>query len=70
VLSVAPALVAVRVPAGRHTVVLQYHGYSGYPALFALSALTLLSLAAFDIARRRRRISAREPVRAGSTIPV
>jgi hypothetical protein len=69
VLSVAPALVGVRVPAGRQTVVFQYHGYSGYPALFVLSGTALLSLAALDLARRRRRIGVREPVGAESTIP-
>ena len=68
VLSVAPALVAARVPPGRHTVTFQYHGYSGYPALFALSGLTLLSLAALDLIRRRRNVP--DTGTAGSTIPV
>jgi hypothetical protein len=56
VLSVAPALVAARVPPGRHTVTFQHHGYSGYPALFALSGLALLSIAALDLVRRRSRL--------------
>jgi hypothetical protein len=68
VLSVAPALVAARVPPGRHTVSFQYHGFSGYPALFALSALSLLCLAALDLARRRRKAGSREPRERGSTI--
>ncbi len=39
---VAPALVAVYVPAGTDQVVFGYHGYSGYPTLFAVSGLTLV----------------------------
>jgi hypothetical protein len=70
VLSVAPALVAARVRAGRHTVTFQYHGYSWYPALFALSGVALLSLAALDWARRRRRDGRRATPSAGGTMPV
>ena len=38
---VAPALVAVDVPAGADRVVFRYHGYGYYPELLALAALTL-----------------------------
>jgi len=38
---VAPALVAVDVPAGTDHVVFRYHGYGDYPALLSLSGLTL-----------------------------
>ncbi len=38
---VAPALVAVDVPAGTDHVVFRFHGYSDYPELFALSGLAL-----------------------------
>jgi hypothetical protein len=56
---VAPALVAVDVPAGTDHVVFRFHGYGYYPALFALSGLTL-AVAAFAPAcvvyvRRRRK---------------
>lgn len=53
---VAPALVAVDVPAGTDHVTFRYHGYGHYPELFALSALTLAVLAAWTA---RRRITAR-----------
>jgi membrane protein YfhO len=42
---VAPALVAVNVPAGTDHVVFRYHGYGDYPALLALSGLTLALVA-------------------------
>jgi hypothetical protein len=42
---VAPALVAVDVPAGTDHVVFRFHGYGDYPALFALSGLTLAVIA-------------------------
>ena len=55
---VAPALVAVDVPAGTDHVVFRYHGYGDYPALFSLSALTLAMVAfapmCVGYARRRR----------------
>jgi hypothetical protein len=38
---VAPALVAVDVPAGTDHVAFRYHGYGHYPPLLALSGLTL-----------------------------
>jgi hypothetical protein len=41
---VAPALVAVDVPAGTDRVVFRYHGFGDYPELLALSALTLLAV--------------------------
>ena len=55
---VAPALVAVDVPAGTDHVVFTFHGYGDYPALFALSGLTLTLVAVAPAcmlyARRRR----------------
>jgi len=51
---VAPALVAVDVPAGTDHVTFRFHGYGGYPELFALAALALGGVAATDWARRRR----------------
>jgi hypothetical protein len=52
---VAPALVAVDVPAGTDRVVFRYHGYGDYPELLALSALTLVMVAAAPVCVRRRR---------------
>jgi Bacterial membrane protein YfhO len=55
---VAPALVAVDVPAGTDHVVFRFHGYGDYPELLALSGLTLamiaLAPACVGYARRRR----------------
>jgi len=55
---VAPALVAVDVPAGTEHVVFGYHGYGDYPPLLALSGLTLAIAAVARVcawrARRRR----------------
>ena len=45
-LMVAPALVAVDVPAGTDHVVFRFHGYGDYPELLSLSGLTLALLAA------------------------
>jgi hypothetical protein len=53
-LMVAPALVAVDVPAGTDHVVFRYHGYRGYPPLLALSGLTLAMIAAVPVYARRR----------------
>jgi len=44
-LMVAPALVAVDVPAGTDHVVFRFHGYGDYPELFTLSGLTLAIIA-------------------------
>jgi hypothetical protein len=52
---VAPALVAVDVPAGTDHVLFRFRGYGGYPALFALSGLTLVLAAAVPAYTRRRR---------------
>ncbi len=55
---VAPALVAVDVPAGTDHVVFRFHGYGDYPALLALSGLTLALVAvapAWVLYARRRR---------------
>jgi hypothetical protein len=55
---VAPALVAVDVPAGTDHVVFRFRGYGDYPALLALSALTLAMVAVAPVCvrcvRRRR----------------
>jgi hypothetical protein len=42
---VAPALTAVAVPAGSHTVVFRYRGFAYYPELFVLSVCAVLLLA-------------------------
>jgi hypothetical protein len=62
---VAPALVAVDVPAGTDHVVFHYHGYNDYPWLLALSGLTLAMIAVAPVGRRRarRRGRARDDVR-------
>jgi hypothetical protein len=52
---VAPALVAVDIPAGTDHVVFRYHGYDDYPELLALSALTLAIIALAPVWVRRRR---------------
>jgi Bacterial membrane protein YfhO len=52
---VAPALVAVNVPAGTDHVVFRFHGYGDYPALLALSGLTLAMVAAAPVCVRRAR---------------
>ena len=64
---VAPALVAVDVPAGTDHVMFRYQGYGDYPALLTLSGLTLaivaIAPACAGYARRRR--DGKEPPRAG-----
>lgn len=63
---VAPALVAVDVPAGTDHVVFRFHGYGDYPALFALSGLTLamIAVASACVGYARRRCDAQEAPRA------
>ena len=51
----APALVAVDVPAGTDHVVFRFHGYDDYPELLALSALTLILLTVAPVWGRRAR---------------
>jgi hypothetical protein len=57
---VAPALVAVDVPAGTDHVVFRYHGYGDYPALLALGGLALAMVVlvpwCVEYARRRATI--------------
>jgi hypothetical protein len=48
---VAPALVAVTVPAGTHTVAFHYHGFGAYPGLILLAVVDLLAL---DLLVRKR----------------
>ncbi|HEV2373407.1 MAG TPA: YfhO family protein [Streptosporangiaceae bacterium] len=48
---VGPALVAVTVPAGTHTIAFQYHGFGAYPGLIALAVVDLLAL---DLVTRKR----------------
>jgi hypothetical protein len=57
---VAPALVAVDLPAGTSHVVFRFHGYSDYPELLVLSGLTLLLFAGAPwlLRSRRRRTAA------------
>jgi hypothetical protein len=65
---VAPALVAVEVPAGTDHVVFRFHGYDDYPELLALSGLTLAMVAVAPVCvrlARRRRASA--DARSGGT---
>jgi hypothetical protein len=59
---VAPALVAVDVPAGTDHVVFRFHGYGDYPELLALSGLALALAAAAPVClrRARRRRNAKE----------
>jgi hypothetical protein len=52
---VAPALVAVDVPAGTDHVVFRFHGYGNYPELLALSGLTLAMIAVAPVCVRRAR---------------
>jgi hypothetical protein len=52
---VAPALVAVDVPAGTDHVVFRFHGYGDYPELLALSGLTLAMIALAPVCARRSR---------------
>ena len=52
---VAPALVAVDVPAGIEHVVFRYHGYGDYLPLLALSSLTLAIAATASVCARRPR---------------
>jgi hypothetical protein len=56
---VAPAIVAVDVPAGIDQVVFRFHGYGDYPVLLALSGLTLVMVAATPVCARRVRWRAR-----------
>jgi hypothetical protein len=55
----APSLVGVDVPAGKHLVLFRYKPYGAYPLLLGLGAVTLLALALFPhraaIAQRRSR---------------
>jgi hypothetical protein len=50
---IAPALVAVDIPAGIDHVTFHYHGYPDYPELLTLSGLTLAVIALAPIGRRR-----------------
>ncbi len=52
---VAPAFVAVDVPAGTDHVVFSFHGYGDYPELLALSGLTLVLIALAPVCARSRR---------------
>ena len=58
---VAPALVAVNVPAGTDHVVFRFHGYRDYPVLLALSVVILASIAVAPVcvrrAKRRRAVT-------------
>jgi hypothetical protein len=58
---VAPALVAVDVPAGTDHVVFRFHGYGDYAELLALSVLTLAAVAIAPICMRRAKRTRRSP---------
>jgi hypothetical protein len=61
----APSLVGVEVPPGRHVVRFRYTPYGHYPLLLAFGFLTLLGLAVFPRrAELARRLRARRPPRA------
>ncbi len=65
---VAPALVAVDIPAGTDHVVFRFHGYDDYPELLALSGLALAMLAIAPVcARRTRRRRASAGARSAGT---
>lgn len=49
----APGLVGVEVPPGRHEVSFSYSGYAWYPLFFAITALTILALLLVPLAARR-----------------
>jgi len=70
---VAPALVAVDVPAGTDRVVFRFRGYGDYPELFVLSGLTLALVAvapAWVLYVRRRRDAKEAPVQSRASGPV
>jgi uncharacterized membrane protein YfhO len=50
--TVAPALVAVEVPAGEHRIIFRYRGWQDYPLLFAACAAALVALAYADVRRK------------------
>ena len=52
---VAPALIAVDVPAGTDHVVFRFHGYDDYPELLAISGLALVIIAIAPAVRARAR---------------
>jgi hypothetical protein len=56
---VAPALVAVDVPAGTDHVVFRFHGYGDYPELLPLSGLSLVMVAPVWMRRLRWRRDAK-----------
>jgi hypothetical protein len=65
---VAPALVAVDIPAGTDHIVFRFHGYGDYPELLALSGLTLVMTALAPVcARRSRWCRASASARSGGT---
>jgi hypothetical protein len=62
---VAPAFVAVDVPAGTDHVVFRFRGYGSYPGLLALSGLTLAMVAGAAVCARRAPARAAGPGIAG-----
>ncbi|MGH3201502.1 MAG: YfhO family protein, partial [Streptosporangiaceae bacterium] len=68
---VAPALVAVNVPAGTDHVVFRFHGYGDDPELLALSglALVMIAVAPMCVRRARRRRDAKGAPRAAEGRP-
>lgn len=64
---IAPSLVGVAVPAGRHTVTFTYRAYGAYPLLFALGLATLLALAVVPRRWPRRRPGTTDPIAAADS---
>ncbi len=60
----APSLVGVAVPPGRHEIRFVYKPYDRYPLLLAVGVLTLLGLAAYP---RREALRARVSPRSSAT---
>jgi uncharacterized membrane protein YfhO len=61
----APSLVGVEVPGGRHVIRFEYEPYSRYPLLFAIGAITLLGLAVYPRRGALRQVSFLRKVPAG-----
>jgi uncharacterized membrane protein YfhO len=63
---IAPSLVGVEVPAGRHEVRFRYKPYGHYPLLILLGALTLIALA---LVPHREALARRLASRSGDASP-
>jgi len=63
---IAPSLVGVQVPAGRHVVEFRYDPVEHYPLLLGVGLLTLLTLVLVPRRARLRTLGARTTASAGS----